>query len=537
MGALDEAAAVYVGDVAAVAVYAGSELIWSAEEDTGLPVTFYLQEGAETFEPWIELVAEATGTANWYDSEENLIATGLTPTITVPEDREVTLRVEVGGNLAMAQVRIINLGFDHTQDPGPETPDEMYDHEPQPVVGVSELTDLTGLVYFMAADTPLTGTLNFTGLPNILAVECFGANVEDVLFEGTQINRLCLEGNRITSLDLTPVASSIRDLRCAVGQVDPVEFFCDDELPNLWHYCVRDQIVTHHIETSKMPAVEQFWAWDTGTIEVEPPVSDQLNSIQMHLNPFSPETIDAWLIALDNLGVEGGLFQANGSNPPTMASATARANLVSKSWSLTGIPDNADPVWEYDEPTPEDWDSGDITAIGSTTPSVNAGVLSFSSNSYVRVIHNPDSRAAGDCYFEIEVDREMVDGTAGTDFFAMFSNVGSDGNGGLRAMIRFPQITDWDSTGVTFGSSNGASSSNVIPKRVHKLPAGWEDAGPHTIGLLHVGDQASLFFDGVEVYRAVSSNFAGYTGGGYVGVGGDSDNVARVIDSWGLIDL
>lgn len=530
----------YSFTVQATNVYGNDTQAYSgeiAEVDTGQPVTFFLQEGATTFEPWIELVAEATGTANWYDSEENLIATGLTPTITVPEDLEVTLKVEDGGTLVMSQVRIINLGFDHTQDPGPETPDEMYDYEPQPVVGVSAMTDLEGLVYFMAADTPLTGTLNFTGLPNILSVECFGANVEEVLFEGTQINRLCLEGNRITSLDLTPVADSIRDLRCAVGQVEPVEFFCDDELPNLWHYCVRDQIVTHHIETSKMPAVEQFWAWDTGVIEIEPPVSDQLNSIQMHLNPFSPETMDAWLIALDNLGVENGLFQANGSNPPTLASATARANLISKGWSLSGIPDNADPAWAYAAPTPEDWDSGDITAIGSTTPSVNAGVLTFSSNSYVRVIHQPDARSAGDCYFEIEVDREMVDGTAGTDFFAMFANTASDGTGGLRVMVRWPQITDWDSTGVTFGSSNSASGSNVIPKRVHKLPEGWEDAGPHTIGLLHVGDQASLFLDGVEVYRAVSNNFEGYNGGGYVGVGGDSDNENRVIDSWGLIEL
>src|SRR5690606_15407479 len=123
------------------------------------------------------------------------------------------------------------------------------------------------------------------------------------------------------------------------------------------------------------------------------------------------------------------------------------------------------------------------------------------------------------------------------DFFAMFANTASDGTGGLRVMVRWPQITDWDSTGVTFGSSNSASGSNVIPKRVHRLPDGWEDAGPHTIGLLHVDDQASLFLDGVEVYRATSSNFSGYNGGGYVGVGGDSDNEDRIINSWGLIEL
>src|SRR5690606_5130146 len=132
---------------------------------------------------------------------------------------------------------------------------------------------------FMAAMTPLTGTLNFTGLPNMLAVECYDAEIENVLFEGTAINRLCLELNRITDLDLTPIADSIRDLRSAQGKTGiPANFHCDTDLPLLWHYCVRSQPVAHHISLQQMPAVEQFWIWDTNTYELDDPVSEELYS-------------------------------------------------------------------------------------------------------------------------------------------------------------------------------------------------------------------------------------------------------------------
>ena len=60
------------------------------EPDLGLEVTFTMHEDATEFSPWITLVEGASGTINWYDSTDTLIATGDNPTIPVPVDLTVT---------------------------------------------------------------------------------------------------------------------------------------------------------------------------------------------------------------------------------------------------------------------------------------------------------------------------------------------------------------------------------------------------------------------------------------------------------------
>ena len=419
------------------------------EDPVGQEVVFTLAPTATSFSPWITLTPGATGTVNWYGSDDVVIATGPTPTITdIPGDDIVTMRVESGAALVMSEVEIINLGFDHTQDAGPETPDAVHDYDPQPVIGVSSMVNLTNLRYFMAAETPLTGTLNFTGVADLVAVECYNALVTDVLFEGTSINRLCLEQNRITNLDLTPIAGSLRDLRCAHnlqapadGSGDDVVFHSDVALPHLWHYCVRDQHVTQHLPQSQMPALLQFWAWGTEMETVEVPTSPVINSITLHHNPLTSATVDAWLVYLASTGVVQGTLNMSHADPPTAASAAARTTLADRGWSLLiPLAVGADEGWEYAATTQVPWVAGDLTTSGTTSTSVTAGVLTTVSNSYGNTRMRPAARNAGDVFFEVTVDRSEIDGSVGTDFWAIFVNANSAGGNGTRVTLRWPEV-------------------------------------------------------------------------------------------------
>ena len=543
----------YYWDLSRAQPYWSDGVIWrtagaiSSPPDTGQEVIFTLADDAVTFEPWITLIPGATGTVNWYGSDDTLLATGLTPTIAPPVDSLVTLRVESGAALVMSEVEMINLGFDHTQDAGPETPDAIHDYAPQPVVGVSSMVNLANLKYFMAAMTPLTGTLNFTGIADLLAVECYNALVENVLFEGTAINRLCLEQNRITDLDLTPIANSIRDLRCAHNLQAPpegggtsVNFHSDVPLTNLWHYCVRDQNVTHHLPQSQMPALLQFWAWNTNITTMEPPTSPVINSITLHHSALTSATVDAWLNYLASTGVVHGVCNMSHADPPTAASAAARTTLEERDWSLLiPVAVGDDEGWEYAATTQGPWVAANLATTNTTSMSVTSGVLTVVSNAYGRTRMNPASRFAGDVFFEVTVDRAEIDGTTGTDFWVLFVNADSSGSGGLRTTIRWPQVSASDATGVSIGGSNSSSTEVGSTIRVNPNPSGWTNPGNHRVGLLHEGAVATVILDGVKVWQCATGaiDTSGYSAGGYVGVGGNSATTSRIWQSWGLTEV
>ena len=532
------------------AIWRGSAAISAPdpEDPIGQEVRFTLAPTATSFSPWITLVAGATGSVNWYDSDDSLIAIGPHPTITtIPDDNVITMRVESGAALVMSEVEIINLGFDHTQDAGPETPDAVHDYLPQPVVGISSMVNLTNLRYFMAANTALTGVLNFTGIADLLAVECYNALVENVLFEGTAINRLCLEQNRITNLDLTPIAGSLRDLRCAhnlqappEGAGDTVTFHSDVALPHLWHYCVRDQNVIQHLPQAQMPALLQFWAWNTGIETMEPPTSPVINSITLHHSALTSATVDAWLNYLASTGVVNGVVNMAHADPPTAASAAARTTLADRDWSLLiPIAVGADEGWEYAATTQGPWVSANLTSTNTTSLSVTSGVLTAVSAAYARIRMRPATRPAGDVFFEVTVDRAEIDGATGTDFWVLFVNADSSGSGGLRTTIRWPQVSASDATGVSIGGSNSATSEVGVTIRVNPNPSGWTNTGNHRVGLLHQGAVASVFLDGVKVWQCATGaiDTSGYTAGGYVGVGGNSSTTSRIWQSWGLTEV
>jgi hypothetical protein len=116
-------------------------------------------------------------------------------------------------------------------------------------------------------------------------------------------------------------------------------------------------------------------------------------------------------------------------------------------------------------------------------------------------------------------------------------NCDASGNGGCRAMIRWPQVNPIGSTGVSFASSNGAFGSAGTTGRLNNDPSGWTNPGLHKVGLLHYGNQAIITLDGVEVWRCQSATIDGLEAGGYIGVGGTSAGTNRVWQQWGYEEV
>ena len=290
-----------------------------------------------SFAPRVELAAGSTAQVVWQDNAGVQLATGVAPTISFDgaETRQVRLWCSHPGD-----VRSLNLGFDHTQDAGRDGPGAAYDRAAQQISGITGLGVLTGLRQFMAANTALTGHLDLTGLSQLLYVECFNADLTSVALTGcTALNRLCLESNRISSLDLNPVAGNLYDLRAA-EQWEGIPGHALDfvpltqAMPHLWHYCVRDQTVTRMVPLSLLPAMEQYWIWNTDQTQAVAPTSAVLNSLIADNNHYEAAAVNAILGGLDAHVLGGGYCTLAGSAAPTGAGATARANLISRGWTV-----------------------------------------------------------------------------------------------------------------------------------------------------------------------------------------------------------
>src|SRR5699024_7078917 len=113
----------------ATRAYLGDTPVWE------LPPVTMIVEGT-TFEPILELAAGATAEVTWLDEADNVLATGITPTITLPDvtPRTITLRVS-----NPSVVETLNLGFHEGQDNGRESLPASYRHPTQPVTSISNL--------------------------------------------------------------------------------------------------------------------------------------------------------------------------------------------------------------------------------------------------------------------------------------------------------------------------------------------------------------------------------------------------------------
>lgn len=215
-----------------------------------------------TFSPEVELSPSSRAIVRWLDYRGHELARGTRPTIDFGSEATRTVTMLT----TFSHVLSVNIGFDADADAGEYGPGATYNKSPESVVRVSGLTRLTQLRQFLAGGTRLGGKLDVSGLTHLRYIECFCAQLTSVNLTGCKrLVRLCVEQNRLTKLDLNPVAASLRDLRAAAQQTGRLSFSTlKHPLARLYHFCVRDQVVTGHPSSSRLPACRELWNWNTG---------------------------------------------------------------------------------------------------------------------------------------------------------------------------------------------------------------------------------------------------------------------------------
>lgn len=120
--------------------------------------------------------------------------------------------------------------------------------------------------------------------------------------------RLCMEKNRLTELDLNPVAKSLLDLRAAVQHTGRLALApLSQPLAVLYHFCVRDQTVTGHPSSEQLPACEELWNWNTGQTGTYP-TPQRARSVMSRANQYtSADLAGPWT------GEQGGELDLEGN--------------------------------------------------------------------------------------------------------------------------------------------------------------------------------------------------------------------------------
>ena len=286
--------------------------------------TLTITTAGATFSPRVWLRSGATGTVEWQDSTGTILAVGLEPTINFGTAASRTVRM-IASNAD--DVETINFGFDSNDDAGRYNIGSAYNHPFQLITAVSGLTNFPRLKNFCAASrytngvNRLSGVLDCTNLAYLEHIECYQAQLTNVVLTGcVSLVRLCLESNRINNgtLNLNPVRSNLRDLRAA--ECGGVNFAAlSGPLSALYHFCVRDQLVTGVPSAANFPALEEMWIWgtqQTGTLTVPSRVTS--------LIAYAPNSFTAVVVENPASVVSGQHFDF--SNVATLAAVTMAAN-------------------------------------------------------------------------------------------------------------------------------------------------------------------------------------------------------------------
>lgn len=308
------------------------------------PVTFTVL-GPATFAPMIEAVGEV----EWYE-HDLIIGTGAQPSLGLDSGShqiDMRVRTHAGGPSAMADVTTVNLGFNHTEDAGQYNIGPSYNWPTQPVTAVEGLDVLTGMERFCAAHCPIEGRLDFSGCAALEYIECFQANVQAVTLTGCDsLIRLCLENCRVAGVsnivDLNPVRTTLRDLRGAdqrgvvIGSALTFTTL-SGPLENVYHFCLRDQPLGNAPGLGSLPAVEEYWCWDTGQTVAETPISPVARSFPLYDNNFDQASVDRILVGLRDNSLAGAysVVDLSGSAPPSSAGIAAAATLTGRGWTVS----------------------------------------------------------------------------------------------------------------------------------------------------------------------------------------------------------
>lgn len=340
-----------------VCTTAGSPGTWTQAGGASSPANAVaIATAGSTFSPKVALVAGSTATVSWTcPAMPSVNTTGLTPTLnfgTAAARIVYMTAVDANGYNALGDVTLFNIGFNNQDDNGQSSLPSSYNWTSQAVTGVSGITNLRGLVYFLAADiftanagANLTGTLDFSGLDQLQYIEMYSSRATNVFIGGcTSLVRLCVEFNNLTSLNINPAQPSLLDLRAAAQgpagaqpATTPLNF-TPLAIPakSQWHYCIRDQVVTNIADLSLLTAVQQLWIWNTRQSGLLKTYSTQLGSLIAHGNDYTSADLTGQFGP--NASLLGSAILDLAANLLTSVNLTGCTNLITAQLQDNNLP-------------------------------------------------------------------------------------------------------------------------------------------------------------------------------------------------------
>jgi hypothetical protein len=530
----------------------GTHVQLSAIQPTDLPASSALRAvvittAGATFSPLVALAAGSSATVTW-TCPNVTTATGLNPTLSFGSTGTRTVYMTVAdaaGYDAISQVQTFNIGFNHADDSGRSSLSSSFDYTSQAVTGVSGISNMTGLINFCAANinvanagADLTGTLDFTGLSQLQHIECFNSRVTAAFVGGcTSLIRYCVEENSMTALNINPMQPNLFDFRSAIQTSNSLAFTpLAISAKQLWHYCVRDQIVTGFPDLSLLPVVENLWTWNTrqsGTIapvstvvwSVEAASNDYttatmtnlfvsskdgagnaitpdldlaanslatatltgctaLLNIQLQDNNLNQAAVDGVLTTVNGFSTSNGTLRLRGNAAPSGTGTAAATALTGRGWTVTT-------------------GAGSI-AVVQTAARTSSGTLTFSGtpaagNSIILVV-GAFNNAGG-----MSASAPTLNGSPVTGTFAIFNPGAGNGVSSAAQGGNFVFLTAWvlpnvtAANGVAISLAGGASVTGMIAYEVSGL-----GTAPAASMSKNAAGTASLAVD--QGYTAEASN-------------------------------
>jgi len=341
---------------------------------------------SQVFEPSVYLYDGSTATVDWYE-DNTLLATGTEPTIDFGSAATRTVRLVCD---APAEIEGINLGYDSTQDVGRYMLGAAYDKAAEDVTGITGLQYAGNLRFFCAANGPLAGTVDCSGLSSLEFFECYASNVGGVNLTGCDsLLRLVVERCNVSYLDLNPVSATLYDLRAAEQSGGVLEFApLRQPMAVQYHYCVRTQEIVNLLVVDDLPVVEEYWIWDTSgmpSVMVQPPLAESFRVyntpgaatidssgytgwaagrfdaqncgisnwipssvpqryIYLENNNLGTSAVDAIITAVNAWNVSDGVLELANNSGPSAAGMAGIADLESRGWTVTHDPEVVAPT-------------------------------------------------------------------------------------------------------------------------------------------------------------------------------------------------
>ncbi|HEY6736292.1 MAG TPA: hypothetical protein VI322_01095, partial [Candidatus Saccharimonadia bacterium] len=333
-------------------------------------------------------------------------------------------------------------------------------------------------------------------------------------------------------------------------------------LVQLYHYCVRDQVVINEASAAQLPAIQERWIWNSqqsgalssassairsllasgnqyssanlsgqfpsgrnATVDLS---SCQLTSIDLtgcegittlllNQNSFDQAAVDGVLTTVNGWGTSGGTLDLTNTANPSPTGQAAITSLLSRSWtvstdSATGGVD-ADNFQRADVTGMANIGNGWFAVNNADADIVSGDLIRTDSGAY-RLMLNP---SAGDLPANYTVTASIPAGTIGNYFGLVGRWAGGNG------------VTAFLNTGPTdvavFEAANYMQNPASLTM-LNPIPASWTSGtGDHTFAMRMSGTTITVVLDGVDVAQATISINAAATGTGY-GISGEGQGRA-----------